>query len=188
MSSPPEASSAPADEFVVRSDNGPLVRRFRLILVLLGTLTVLFLVAAGLVAMSDVAGIRFLVWMLLILALGNVLQLVAQAYVWGGRLAITRPLVVGSRGIEAHTQQGSVVLPWPAVTGIERTRRLGQPMMVIRVHPEAVPGEHGVEADLRAWRGFTTRGLHLAELGLRPGFDAILPAIHHYSLGRVPIT
>ena len=103
------------------------------------------------------------------------------------RLAINQPLTLDAWGLEFQGQQGTVRVPWEAVPQVRQKSQLGQPLLSFMLHPEAMPGQNGVEADPAYWPRYQKRGLLLGGLGLVPGFETILPAIQHYSQGRTQI-
>jgi hypothetical protein len=83
-----------------------------------------------------------------------------------------------------------VVLPWPAVVGFRRTRKLGQPLLQVVVQPgvtAASPGVSGldqpaVRALLRRGRRVKTAGLY-SVASLDQPVEAIDQALRHFSNG-----
>lgn len=149
---------------------------------------VLFALAAiGLISTLDVEGIGGFVWVFMILVIGPVFQIAFHCYHWGGRLAINQPLTLDGWGLEFQGQQGTIKVPWEAVPEVRRKSVLGQQQLTFMLHPQAVPGQNGVEADPHYWPRYLKKGLALGNLGLVPGFETILPAIQHYSQGRTRI-
>lgn len=174
-------------ELVVRSDNAVLRGRFRLVLVMNAVLVLFALAMIGVISMLEFEGVRNFVWVFIILVIGPVFQIAYQCYHWGGRLAISRPLTLDGWGLEFHGQQGTVRVPWEAVQEVRQRSLLGQQLLTFVVHPQAVPGQHGIEADPVFWSRYQKKGLALGSAGLVPGFETILPAIQHYSQGRTRI-
>jgi len=179
--------AAAPPELVVRSDTTALRGRFRTVLVLHGVLTLAMLAAVVLLVLASEQALRAFVVVFLILLAGQIFQIAFQCYHWGGRLAISRPLTMDGWGLELQSQQGTVRLPWEAVSEVRQKLQLGQPLLTFVLHPQAMPGHHGVEADPASWRGYQKRGLLLGGTGLAPGAETILPAIQHYSQGRTRI-
>ncbi|WP_420114315.1 hypothetical protein [Pseudactinotalea sp.] len=179
--------AAAPPELVVRSDNAALRSRFHLLLILNSVLVALSLVMIGVIGSLDLEGVRHFVWVFIVIAIGPILQIGLQCYLWGGRLAITRPLTLDGWGVEVHGQQGTVRVPWEAVTEVRQKAVLGQQLISFMLHPQATPGQNGVEADPAHWPRYRKRGLQLAAHGLVPGFETIFPAVQHYSQGRAPI-
>jgi hypothetical protein len=180
-----QPSTLPA-ELVVRSDNQKLRGRFQLVLLMHVALAVIFLAAAGVIGSMGTMG--FFVWVWVILIAGQIFQIALQCYVWGGRLAINQPITMSAWGMELQTQQGTVKLPWATVSGVRVRSALGNRSIQVRVHPQAVPGQNGVDADPAYWPRLLKKGALIGEVGLAPGFETILPAIQAYGQGRVPIS
>ncbi|GAB2617350.1 hypothetical protein [Pseudactinotalea suaedae] len=179
--------AAAPPELVVRSDLAALHRRFRTVLILHGVLTLALLAAVVLLVLTSEQALRSFVVVFLLLLASQIFQIAFQCYHWGGRLAISRPLTIDGWGMELQSQQGTVRLPWEAVVEVRRKVQLGQPLLRFVLHPQAMPGQVGVEADPASWAGYQKRGLLLGGTGLLPGVETILPAIQHYSQGRTRI-
>lgn len=177
-------------ELVVRSDNAKLRARFRAILIMHVLLLVIMLASLGLLGAAGLLGedgLRYAVWVFVILIAGQVFQIGMHCFHWGSRLAISQPLTLDGWGLEFQGQQGTVRVPWEAVTEIRQRAVLGNRILAFMLHPEAVPGQNGVEGDSTYWRRYQKSGLQLGAIGLVPGFETILPAVQHYSQGRTRI-
>ena len=181
-----QAAAVPP-ELVVRSDNAKLRGRFRAILIMHGSLTIFVLGALTFISTSDSDIMRSfsLVWVILLA--GQIFQIAIHSYSWGSRLAISQPLTMDSWGLEFQGQQGTVKVPWEAVPEVRQKAVLGNQLLSFQLHPQAMPGENGVEGDPAYWKRYQKKGLLLGSIGLVPGFETILPAIQHYSQGRTRI-
>lgn len=179
-------TSLSADALTVRTDVAPLRKRFRFVLALHAVLVALCFGMIVWVSTNDLP-LGIFVWSFLVILLGEIVQIGVQCYYWGGRMAITEPLTIDAWGLELHSQQGVIRLPWQAVTAVRLRRWMGTEVIAVGVHPQAVPGQYGVEGDAKAWPRLRKRGVFLGERGLQPGFAVILSAMQHYSQGRVPI-
>lgn len=92
-----------------------------------------------------------------------------------------------SWGLEFQGQQGTVKVPWEAVPEVRQKAVLGNQLLSFQLHPQAMPGQNGVESDPAYSGRYQKKGLQLGSVGLVPGFETILPAIQHYSQGRTRI-
>jgi hypothetical protein len=161
--------------------------KFRNVLILYGVVIVVMFAAIVLFTLAPEQMLRSFIYVFIILLAGQIFQLALQCYHWGGRLAISQPVTMDSWGLEFQGHQGALRLPWEAVPEVRQRLLLGQPLLTFVLHPQAMPGENGVEADPARWSRYQKKGLVLGGVGLIPGFETILPAIQHYSQGRTRI-
>src|SRR3546814_19151778 len=70
---------------------------------------------------------------------------------WSSDVFSSDLLTLDGWGLELQGQQGTVRVPWEAVQEVRQRSLLGQQLLTFVVHPPAVPGQHGIEADPVYW-------------------------------------
>ena len=146
------------------------------------------LVIALMIWAVDVAGGASGIPFAIVLA-GELFQLCYWCYLWGVRISTPRPLVLATEGVTLQTRHGEVSLPWPAVAGVTRHRRLGAHFLALHLASDvssATPGVNG-PADPRFWQTAQRQGLRIGGLGIRPDLDTVVAAFPSLSAGRLHV-
>lgn len=174
-------------QLVVHTDAAAVRTRFRTLLVANALLAVVALAMIGFLAMLDLESIRYFVWVFIVLMISPVYQIGFVCYQWGARQAISEPLTLDAWGVEIRQPEGTLRVPWEAVPEVRQKSWFGKQMLSFQLHPQAVPGQNGVETNPARWSRYLKKGVNFMSFGIAPGFETILPAIAHYSQGRTRI-
>ncbi|SDT36777.1 hypothetical protein [Microlunatus soli] len=178
----------PRAEYVVHTDRAAIHRRHGGILAVHGVLGAAVVAAIIWFEAQDLGPLSTLP--MLIILVGQIFQLSWHSFIYGSRVAISEPLTLNHRGFAMNTAAGRMEVPWEAVTGIAIRRRLRYRMLVLQLHPAAMPGSPGVETDITPsdWKRLQRYGgPMLGEKGIRENLADIIAAVDDFSQGRVPV-
>ncbi|MGO1971948.1 MAG: hypothetical protein ACTH2Q_03215 [Propionibacteriaceae bacterium] len=174
--------------YVVHLDRRRLNRRQGILIGMNGFLVVAVVCLYGwfFSVFAEMASSWFIVFVLL--ALGPLFQIILHTWSLGRMSATSRPLVIGSDGIELHSPDGYVRLPWQAIEMVTTRSVLLSQLLVVRVRPGAEQDPQVIaEVAPGVWKRNMKHGVLTNTGFIVEPVPEVLRAVAHFADGRVRI-